>query len=79
MRRMAALFLLFLFPCVLLFLPDVFCQNSAYVQEGISQCRQENYEEAIEVLKRAREEDPKSSVAAFFLGLACKQVMDLYR
>ena len=35
-----------------------------------------NYEEAIGALIKARKESPKSSVAAFYLGLAYKQLMD---
>jgi len=56
--------------------PSAFSQQSASLKEGINQYREENFEEAIEVLTKARQEDPKSSVAAFFLGLAYKQVMD---
>lgn len=66
----------FLFLSLIFSLPDASCQESTYLKEGISQYRQENYEEAIEVLKKAREEDPKSSTAAFFLGMAYKQVID---
>ena len=77
MKRIAVLFLaLFLFLSIVFPLPDALCQEFPYLQEGISEYRQENYEEAIEVLKKAREEDPKSSVAAFFLGPAYKQVID---
>ena len=55
------------------------CQESAYLKEGISQYRQENYEEAIEILKKARKEDLKSSTAAFFLGMAYKQILDYHK
>ncbi|HOK07232.1 MAG TPA: tetratricopeptide repeat protein [Syntrophales bacterium] len=48
----------------------------AALKEGIRQYRDENYEEAIEVLAQARRQDPKSSTAAFFLGLAYKQTND---
>jgi len=60
----------------LLLQPSAFSQQSASLQEGINQYRQENFEEAIQALIKARQEDPQSSVAAFFLGLAYKQVMD---
>lgn len=56
--------------------PSAFSQQSSSLQEGINQYRQENYEEAIGLLIKARQENPRSSVAAFFLGLAYKQVMD---
>lgn len=47
------------------------------VEEGVSQYRQENYEEAIEILTRARTDDPASSTAAFFLGMAYKQTNEI--
>jgi len=46
------------------------------VEEGISQYRQENYDEALSVLKKAREEDPTSTLAAYYLGLTYKQLQD---
>ena len=71
-----------LFVCliiIIVFFPAsaVFCQSSALLKEGIAQYRQENYEEAIVILKKAREEEPKSSMAAFYLGLAYKQTSDI--
>jgi len=56
--------------------PVVFCQQSNSLRVGINEYKEENYEEAVEALIKARNEDPKSSVAAFFLGLTYKQVMD---
>lgn len=46
------------------------------LKNGISQYREENFEEAVEILEKIRKEDPNSSSAAFFLGLAYKQIMD---
>ncbi len=66
----------FTFDIALLSQEHALCQTSNYLEQGIPQYMQENFEEAIELLKRAREEDPTSSVAAFFLGLAYKQVID---
>jgi tetratricopeptide (TPR) repeat protein len=59
------------------FLPYAFCQTSPGLQEGIRQYQAENYEEAIEVLTKTRKQDPASSVAAFFLGMAYKQANDI--
>ncbi len=56
--------------------PYSLCQQPHSLQKGIDQYKKENYEEAIEALTKARSEDPGSSVAAFFLGLAYKQTMD---
>ncbi len=50
--------------------------EGSLLQEGIRQYREENFEEAIEILKKAREKEPESSTAAFFLGMAYKQTMD---
>lgn len=49
--------------------------DSASLKEGIEQYKKENYEEAIELLKKAMQEEPESSTAAFFLGMAYKQIL----
>ena len=51
--------------------------QNPYLQEGINQYQQESYEEAIEALGKARKADANSSMAAFFLGMAYKQINDL--
>ena len=51
--------------------------QNPYLQEGIKQYQQESYEEAIEALGKARKADANSSMAAFFLGMAYKQINDL--
>lgn len=57
--------------------PPAFAQSDdALINEGIRQYQLENYEEAIEILEQARAEAPQSAVAAYFLGMAYKQVMD---
>ncbi len=61
---------------VFIIFPSYVFGESSVLREGIEQHKQENYEEAIDLLKKARKEDPKSSSAAFFLGMAYKQVMD---
>ena len=58
------------------FLPRAFSAEQSFLEKGISQYKEENFEEAIEILKKAREKDPDSSSAAYFLGLAYKQVID---
>lgn len=47
-----------------------------YLREGIEQYREENFEEAVEFLIKAREQQPDSSTAAYFLGLAYKQIIN---
>jgi len=51
------------------------CQSPLLMQ-GIELYKQEQYGQAAKVLGEARKEDPKSSMAAFFLGLSYKQLMD---
>jgi TolA-binding protein len=55
------------------FIPAAFGQTAAALQEGIKQYRSDNYEEAVELFIKAREQNPKSTEAAFWLGLAYKQ------
>ncbi|MFP4308253.1 MAG: tetratricopeptide repeat protein [Desulfococcaceae bacterium] len=46
------------------------------LEAGVREYRAENYEEAAELLREAREAAPESSVAAFMLGMAHKQRLD---
>src|SRR3989337_1374987 len=43
------------------------------LNQGIADLKAENYEEAVASLLKARENDPSSSIAAYYLGLAYKQ------
>jgi len=49
---------------------------SPALENGIGQYKHENYEEALPLLKKAREEDPASTLAAYYLGLNYKQLQD---
>ena len=60
----------------------LFCSTTAKAEsstlaEGIAQYRAENFEEALVLLEKSRAEQPESSVAAFYLGIARKQAGDL--
>jgi tetratricopeptide (TPR) repeat protein len=55
---------------------DAFCQQPQSLEEGVIQYKAGKYEEAINTLTKARQEDPQSSNVAFLLGLAYKQTMD---
>jgi tetratricopeptide (TPR) repeat protein len=44
------------------------------LKEGINEYKAENFEEALDLLHKAREQQPNSSLAAFYLGLSYKQV-----
>jgi len=61
---------------VLLFFSQAVSAENDILTEGIQEYQKENFEEAIPILQKAREEEPGSSTAAFFLGLAYKQVLD---
>ncbi len=49
---------------------------SPILEKGIGQYRHENYDEALITLKKAWEEDPKSTLAAYYLGLTFKQLQN---
>ncbi len=55
---------------------ETIAEKPDYLKQGIANLKDENYEEAIDDLKKARDHDPKSSVAAFYLGAAYKKIQD---
>ncbi len=58
--------------------PVLHCRGlaeSRYLRTGIEQYQLENYEESIPLLEKARESEPESGAAAFFLGMAYKQTL----
>lgn len=48
-------------------------QTDNPLHEGIRQYQADNYEEAVELFLKARQQDPASTTAAFWLGMAYKQ------
>jgi tetratricopeptide (TPR) repeat protein len=62
---------------VLLILPFAAYAEETLLDRGIVEYRAENFEEAIVLLQQARQLEPASSLAAFYLGLAQKQAGDL--
>ncbi len=72
MRKVVFFFILvYGFICLNLLYAD----ESDLLKKGIKEYKAENYEEAAEILKKFRKQNPKSSLGAFFLGLAYKQMM----
>ena len=69
-------FLMLLFIVCSPLVPNAHSQQPSTLEEGIRQYQQENYEEAVDILTKVRESNRNSSSAAFFLGMAYKQVMD---
>jgi len=61
---------------ILLSFSQAFSQEPSLFKEGIEQYKEENYEEAAEILTKVRRQNPKSSPAAFFLGLTYKHMMN---
>lgn len=75
MKKVSLIISIFLLSMI--FNTSALCQtNSPLLEEGIRQYQSENYEEAIEILEKVRAQEPESSLAAFFLGMAYKQAMD---
>lgn len=72
-REKQILFSFFLFLSFVVLPTSAFC-DSVLLQEGIDLYKQEKFEESVETLTKEREQNPKSSSAAFFLGLAYKQM-----
>lgn len=71
-----AVFLVLLFIVFIPLIPNVYGQQPATLAEGVRQYQLENYEEAIDILTKVRKNKRDLSSAAFFLGMAHKQVME---
>ena len=50
--------------------------DSPTLEKGISLYKQENFDEALILLKKARQEQPSSSLAAYYLGITYKQLQN---
>jgi len=68
-KGMILLLIFLLFPSWALSQPPYFSKGVGYYKEGA-------YEEALEIFLKAREEQPTSSLIAYFLGLTYKQMQD---
>jgi tetratricopeptide (TPR) repeat protein len=55
-------------------IPGASCQAYASLQQGIQKYNEGNFDEAIDILRDVRDKNPESSVAAFYLGMAYKQL-----
>ena len=74
--RKPSISLIFLFGFFFSVIPLAWSQQPVTLEEGVRQYQLENYEEAVDVLTKVRANNRTSSSAAFFLGMAYKQVMD---
>lgn len=77
-KRMTRIMLIvfFLLISTVFFSFQAYGQQSQSLEEGIGLYEAERYDEAVNSFLKAREEAPGSSTAAFFLGMAYKQLMD---
>lgn len=75
--KLSLLCLSALFCLYFLGISDALCQSPPTLADGIKQYQSENYEEAIDILTKVRKLDPKSTMAAFFLGMAYKQTNNM--
>jgi len=46
------------------------------LEQAIWEYKHQNYEEAYDILKELREKQPQSSMAAYYLGITCKQMQN---
>ena len=53
-----------------------YAETSPDLEQGIGLYRQENYDEALSLLQKARKEDPSSSLAAYYLGITYKKLQN---
>ena len=74
--RKLSISLLSLFVVFFAGVSSAWSQQPVTLEEGIRQYQLENYEEAVEVLTKVRANNRASTAAAFFLGMAYKQVME---
>ena len=81
MRRPSFFIFIYLIPAFCLII-SIFCSASfsadkdRYLLLGIADYKDENYEEAAYSLLKALNENPRSSVAAYYAGLAYKEMLD---
>jgi tetratricopeptide (TPR) repeat protein len=72
-KRNALILLLLMVPIFLGYAENLNAAES-FLDKGISEFKAENYEEAIQFLIKAREQQPESSMAAYYLGMTYNQM-----
>ncbi len=71
--RKAIIFLLFMVFILFGFTENLKAAEN-FLDKGIGEFKAENYEEAIQFLIKAREQEPESSMAAYYLGMTYNQM-----
>jgi len=74
-KRNALILLLWIVPIFLGYAENLNAAEN-FLDKGISEFKAENYEEALGLFIKAREQQPGSSMAAFYLGLTYEQMGD---
>ena len=74
MNKRNALVLLLLMVSIFLGYAENLNAAESFLDKGISEFKAENYEEAIQFLIKAREQQPESSMAAYYLGMTYHQM-----
>ena len=77
--RMFKNLLYFLLLSSIMIQPVTAQEEDPLLEKGISFYKNEDYDEAIDVLKKVRDEDPGLTLAAYYLGLSYKQIEDYGR
>src|SRR3989338_7189758 len=71
------IFLIFVFVASnMAFSQTLLAKQPDYLKQGIVNLKEENYEEAVEDFKKARELNPDSSITAYYLGIAYKKIQN---
>ncbi|MBI4844449.1 MAG: tetratricopeptide repeat protein [Nitrospirae bacterium] len=74
MRYSRALLVLSVISAILLSVSATLYADDGLLAKGIAEYNQENYEEALVILKEARQKSPASSSAAYYLGLVYEKM-----
>jgi len=76
MNRFKSLFKIVIFLISLSLLSPLYASAEGFLEKGIKEFKEENYEESIAYFQDARKADPTSSSAAYYLGLTYKIIED---
>ena len=75
-KKLGTIISVVLCACVFILIVGAAEKVNPILERGIGQYKHENYDEALLSLKKAREESPQSTLAAYYLGLTLKQTQN---
>lgn len=76
MNRFKSLFQVVIFLISLSLLSPLYAWGEEFLEKGMKEFKEENYEESLAYFQDARKADPTSSIAAYYLGLTYKILED---